>query len=180
MNETDILRYDRYTIVLHWAVGFCVVLLWVMAEGAELLPKGPLRLSIWSVHVLTGFLLALLLLVRIAWRVTGGRRLPPAERGVSHMAAVFVHGLLYVLLIAVVGLGIANVFGHGFPLFGIWRFPRLWDRPVQHFIAGWHGTVANVIMIIVLIHVAAVAFHSLILKDHILRRMMPGSRRFPR
>ncbi len=173
MSENDAVRYDRRTIVLHWAVAGSVALLWIMAQGAELLPKGPVRLSIWSVHILIGFLLALLVLARIGWRMTRGRRLPPADHGVRHLAAVLVHGLLYLLLVAVVGLGIANVFGHGFPLFGVWPFPRFWDKPVQHFIGHWHGTIANIIMIVAVLHAAAALYHHAVLKDGVLRRMMP-------
>ncbi|MFW7269682.1 cytochrome b [Gluconacetobacter sp. Hr-1-5] len=173
MNDNDTIRHDRRTIALHWTVGVSVIFLWVMAQGAERLPKGSFRLSIWSVHVILGFLLTLLVLLRIAWRATGGRRPSPADRGMHHMPAMLMHTLLYLLLLSVVGLGIANVFGHGFPLFGVWRFPRLWEKSIQHRIADWHGTVANVIMVVAALHAAAACYHHAIIKDNVLRRMLP-------
>jgi cytochrome b561 len=166
--------YDRRTRQLHWAVGGLVVVLWLMAQGNSFLPKGPLRLSIWSVHVLLGFLLAALVVARIAWRVSRGDRLPPVRAGLWGHAASAVHYLLYLLLVAVVVLGIMNVFGHGFPLFGVWKFPRFWEKPFQHRIADWHGLAANVIAGVAVIHAIAALWHHHVLRDGTLRRMWPA------
>jgi len=166
--------YDRRTRQLHWAVGGLVVVLWLMAQGNSFLPKGPLRLSIWSVHVLLGFLLAALVVARIAWRVSRGDRLPPVRAGLWGYAASAVHYLLYLLLVAVVVLGIMNVFGHGFPLFGVWKFPRFWEKPFQHRIADWHGLAANIIAGVAAIHAIAALWHHHVLRDGTLRRMWPA------
>jgi cytochrome b561 len=169
--------YDRATRILHWTVGGLVILLWLMAQGNSFLQKGPLRLSIWSVHVLLGFLLTALLVARIAWRVSKGTKLPPVERGIWGYAATAVHYLLYMLLITVVVLGIMNVFGHGFPLFNTWKFPRFWDKPFQHQVAEWHGLAANIIAGAAALHAIAALWHHWILKDTTLRRMWPPGRK---
>src|ERR1700754_3429542 len=118
-------QYDRTTRTLHWATAGLVTTLWVMGRLNKLLPKGPLRLDIWSVHVLLGFVLATVILARIAWRIRGGRKLPPAGHGPRHVMAVTVHSLLYVQLVSVAALGVLNVLAHGFPLFGLWHFPKV-------------------------------------------------------
>lgn len=173
---TEIARqvYDARTRWLHWAVGGLVIVLWVMAQGNMLLDKGPLRLAIWSVHVLLGFGLAGLLVARIGWRLTRGTHLLPVQRGLWGYVAIAAHDLLYVLLIAVAVLGVMNVFGHGFPLFGIWKFPRFWDKPFQHFIAEWHGLIANTLAAAAALHAAAALWHHGVLKDGTLRRMWPA------
>ena len=98
-DEGMIQPYDRRTRALHWATAGLVTTLWVTGRLTKLLPKGPLRLDIWSVHVLIGFTLAAVILARIAWRLTGGRKLPAAEHGARHRIAVIVHTLLYILLV---------------------------------------------------------------------------------
>lgn len=177
MSETADNRdpaYDRRTRILHWSVGGLVAFMWLMAQGNSFLQKGPLRLRIWSVHVLLGFLLAALVVARIGWRVSRGRRLPPVKPGLWGHAASLVHYLLYLLLVAVVVLGIMNVFGHGFPLFGVWKFPRFWEKPFQHQVADWHGLAANIIAGVAAMHGLAALWHHLVLRDGTLRRMWPA------
>jgi cytochrome b561 len=173
MDQVDgaALRYDRRTIWLHWATAILVALQWLIGRLNGFLPKGPLRLDIWSIHVLLGFSLAALIVARIAWRSTGGRRLPPADRGARHVAALIVQGALYVMLVAVVALGIANVFGHGFPLFGVWKFPRFWDKPTQQAIGWGHDLSANIIAAVALIHAGAALMHRYWWRDGVLARM---------
>lgn len=172
--KDPVARYDRVTVNLHWGVAILLTLLWLMGRLTGFLPKGPLRLDIWSVHVLLGFTLAVLVVARIAWRLTRGRRLPAADEGLRHIAAVVVQTALYALLLAVVALGIANVFGHGFPLFGEWKFPRFWDKPTQHAINEWHDLAANIIAGVALLHAAAALFHHYWLRDTVFARMLPS------
>ena len=51
-----------------------------------------------SVHVSLGMCLAVVLALRIIWRVGPGRRLPPAASGIAEVATKLVHYALYVLL----------------------------------------------------------------------------------
>jgi cytochrome b561 len=166
--------YDAVTIRLHWATALLVVLLWSIGRLTPFLPRGPLRIDIWSVHVLLGFTLAAVLIARIAWRLTRGRRLPPAEHGIRHLLATATHGLLYLLLVTVVGLGVTNVFAHAFPLFNIWHFPMLGDAGFGRMINGWHNLVANLIALVALFHAAAALLHHYAVGDGVLRRMWPG------
>jgi cytochrome b561 len=168
--------YDRGTVALHWAVASLVGLLWVIGRLTGLLPKGPLRVDIWSIHALLGFVLAALIVGRIGWRLFCGRRLAPPTTGPARAASATVHGLLYVLMVTIAVLGVLNVFGHGFPLFGAWSFPRFWHGPFQRQINEWHDLAANLIAAVAALHAAAALFHHYVLRDGVLRRMVPGLR----
>ena len=98
-------RYDRWTIVLHWTVFGLVAVLWLLGQLIDTAPK-PWHAPLWSVHVMLGVALALALIVRLTWRLTGGRHLPPTEVGLLKKLAEGVHYLLYVLLGGVVLLGL--------------------------------------------------------------------------
>jgi cytochrome b561 len=173
-GSSSIEHYDGRTRALHWATAALVVTLWTMGRLNKLLPKGPLRLDIWSIHVLLGFALAAVILARIAWRLSGGRKLPPAEQGPRNLIAVIVHALLYFLLVGVALLGIWNVLAHGFPLFGVWHFPKIGDEDYAKVVNGWHNLFANVIAAVALFHALAALFHHYIVKDRVLGRMWPG------
>lgn len=168
--------YDRRTIALHWWSAGIVVFQWVVARLNHLLPKGPVRLDIWSIHVLVGFALVVIIAARIWWRLSAGRRLPPAEHGVRHVVAEATHALLYFLLVGVAGLGILNVLAHGFPLFGIWNFPKVGGKDYAQVANDWHELFANLIMALALFHALAALFHRYVLKDRVLSRMWPWSR----
>jgi cytochrome b561 len=169
----DAETYDAITIRLHWATALLVVLLWTIGRITPFLPRGSFRIDIWSVHVLLGFTLAAVLIARIGWRLTRGRRLPPAERGIRHLLAAATHGLLYLLLVTVVALGVVNVFAHAFPLFNLWHFPKFGDAGFGRAINGWHNLAANVTAAVALFHAAAALFHHYVVHDGVLRRMSP-------
>jgi cytochrome b561 len=166
--------YDKFTIGLHWATAGLVTILWLMGRTTGFLPRGPLRIDIWSVHILLGFSLAGVILTRIFWRLTYGRRLPPADRGMLQGLATAVHWLLYALLLAIATLGVINVFAHAFPLFNLWHFPAIGSSPdFAREINGWHSLAANIIAAVALCHAAAALFHHYVIRDGVLGRMWP-------
>jgi cytochrome b561 len=169
-------HYDPVTIRLHWATAGLASLLWVMGQTTGWLPRGPLRVNVWSVHILLGVCLALVLVARIVWRGRSGRRLPAAHGGLLQVLAKGTHYLLYLLLIAVVGLGLTNAFAHAFPMFNAWALPGIGDKDFRHMVNHWHELAANAVMIVALLHAAAALFHHYVLRDGVLDRMLADKR----
>ncbi|WP_395698259.1 cytochrome b [Methylocella sp.] len=169
--------YDPLTIALHWSVAGLVVGLWIIGQVADLFPKGPLRGGLWSTHVVLGFFLAVLVVWRLAWRVSRGRRLPPSGGRALAIAAKAVQGLMYLTLLAVILLGVVNAFVRGFNLFGVFSLPQIGDRELRKPITEWHELAANLLLALALLHAGAALFHHYALKDGVLLRMAPGLRR---
>jgi cytochrome b561 len=165
--------YDRTMITLHWATAILVVIEFLIGRTTSLLPRGPLRVDVWSLHVLFGFALASVVVLGMLWRATLGRRLPPLNRGLLHLTAVATHRLLDLLLLIMVALGITNVFAHGFPLFNLWHFPRVGGDEFMRRVNAWHGLIANIVIAVALLHSVAALFHHYVIKDGVLRRMWP-------
>jgi cytochrome b561 len=167
--------YDRRTIRLHWVTAALVGLLWGIAQLIDLFPKGSPRIAARSVHIVLGVLLAVILLMRIVWRTRSGRRLPPANQGVMGYVARTVHIGLYVGVVSVVLLGISNAWARGDSLFSLWRIPKLYpDLPqLKPTIESLHGTFANVLLILAGAHALVAIVHHFILRDGVLRRMLP-------
>jgi len=51
--------YDNTTITLHWATAILVAIQFLIGTTTNFLPCGPLRVDIWSIHVMFGFTLAI-------------------------------------------------------------------------------------------------------------------------
>lgn len=133
-------RYDPTTIWLHWITVGLIVALWVIGQTGDLVPRGPFRTGIWSVHVTLGFLTGFVLLTRVAWRALFGRVLRPADTGVLFAIAKITHYTLYVLLGVVVVAGIADASYRGFNLFGIGQYHSSVRATRQPAIASMNGT----------------------------------------
>jgi len=166
--------YDLVTIRLHWATAGLVALLWTVGRTTSWMPRGPWRVDVWSVHVLLGVALTGVVVARIIWRLRRGRTSIASEAGSSDIAATIVHFALYILLVAVLALGIVNVFAHGFPMFNLWKLPKVGDADFEHTINAWHGLVANVLVALAALHSAAALGHHFVRRDGVLGRMIPG------
>jgi cytochrome b561 len=166
--------YDPTTIGLHWATAILVTVLWIIGQTADWLPDGAVNTDYWSVHVVLGFALVIVLIWRLIWRRVGGRRLPAAHNGVLGVLAEGTHYSLYLLLLVTVVLGIVNAFVRGYNLCDLLSLPQLGDRAWRKPITQWHGLAANFVLGVTLLHAAAALAHHYVLKDGVLRRMLPG------
>jgi cytochrome b561 len=173
MAAGKLTRYDATTIMLHWFVAISVAILWVIGQTADWLPHGALASGYWSIHVVLGFALAAALIWRIVWRGFAGARLPPADSGLLGIIAKAVHYLLYVLLIVVLALGVINAFLRGYHLFGLIALPQIGDRAMRRPITDWHGLAANILIGLAFLHALAALAHHYVMRDGVLRRMMP-------
>jgi len=67
----------------------------------------------------------------------------------------------------------------GFPVswFGFWQLPDLVpkNKPLYEALVTTHGVLASVLVAVVVLHVAAALKHHFVLRDDVLRRMLPTS-----
>ncbi|MBW4023776.1 MAG: cytochrome b [Proteobacteria bacterium] len=170
-------RYDGLTITFHWVTALLVVSLFALAELWGFVPKKmPLRHEMISLHVSLGVLLAVVYLLRVLWRRSASRHLPPADRGLQHVAARLVHIGFYVLLAVQVTLGFLFAWAKGaigvFGLFSI-ASPVTVGRVAHHWIAALHDDVAWVIIILAGGHAMMALAHHYVIRDRVLHRMLP-------
>jgi cytochrome b561 len=176
---TQGLRHDPATIAFHWISALLVVLLWTIGQTVDVFPNGPLRIDYRSSHIVLGVALGAVLLVRLVWRLTRHRMLPPIGSGPMLAIARITHWLLYALLLLAVGFGIANVWVRGDVIFNLFQIPayRPGDRALRQVIGDRHALMANAVVIVAGVHTAAALFHHYILRDATLRRMLPWESR---
>lgn len=171
-------RYDRTTIVLHWLTALLVLTLFTLAMLWDLAPRDT-RKQMESLHISLGIVLAVVVVVRLAWRSTRGRRLPLAVAGLQGKAAKAVHYLLYLLLATqvVLGFGWRWAQAEAFQFFGLFplRFADVGNKPLAHTLGELHDVVGWTIVIVAGLHAAMALVHHYVLRDGVLRRMLGGS-----
>jgi len=173
-RASEVARYDRTTVVLHWTTAALVVLLWLSAQVIDAFPDGPARVAVRSVHMTMGAILACVLVYRILWRSIGGVRIPGIGSPSLVLFSRGVHLLLYALLIVGVLLGFANAWVRGEHWFNVFTIPAFdpGNRALRRQVNGLHDLAANTILAVAGLHAAAGLWHHYVWKDGVLRRML--------
>ena len=168
-------RYDPLTIFFHWATALLVVTQWLGAQVIDWFPRGPLRVDARSVHITFGVLLAALLVGREAWRLTGGRRLPLADKGALNVVAKGTHWGLYALLGAMVLAGLFLTWTRGDSIFNLFSVPAYdpGNKALPDQVLEVHATIGLLILGLAGLHAGAALVHRYLWHDGVLARMLP-------
>lgn len=173
-SSTD--RYGRVAISIHWISAVLVIGLMIAGLRAADMADHEAKASLLRIHAPMGMAILVLTLARIGWWLIADTK-PVEPAGVSHlqaMAAVAVHGLLYVALIGLAGSGIAMMVlsGAGEILFGTapGPLPDFWDYAPRY----GHAAMAWLMGALLVLHVGAALYHQFVLKDRLFARMGVG------
>lgn len=175
--------YGSIAVLLHWLTVAAVILAWLLGTFGDDLPRGAARATGLSIHIAAGLLVIVLLAVRLPWRLFD--RPPPAEvtqlgpwvNTVAKLTHLGLYGLLMVTPIAGIVLQFAR--GDALPIFGAIDIASPWvrDRAFAGSVKEVHETLANLLMIVASLHVAAALAHHWLFRDRTLSRMLPGLHR---
>jgi cytochrome b561 len=175
----DRVRYDAFSMTLHWLTTVLVVLLFGLAQSWGFFAKATEEQMIVA-HMSFGILLTVVLVVRIVWRLTPGHRIQDATTGLFEFASKAVHYVLYVLLAAQAVLGFVLRWSgnEAMSFFGLQISPPFapFAKPAHHLVGQAHNWIGWAIIILAVGHAAAALFHHFVLRDDVLWRMLPGIR----
>ena len=175
-------RWGHVTQFLHWLIVALIIVPVVLANIAEDLPIGPKKIGVYAWHKSFGITILLLAILRLLWRWANPTpllpgTLKPYERVLAHVT----HVGLYVLLFAQPLTGWMMTSARGFPVswFGFLQLPDFVpkDRALYEAMKNTHGILALTLYAIVFLHVAAALKHHFLLKDDVLRRMLPFTKK---
>jgi cytochrome b561 len=131
---------------------------------------------LFSTHKSLGFVLLILVLVRIAVRRWKPPPPQPAMPRWQARAAAFNHSALYALMVLVPLLGwLTASFFPALQVFGTISLPAITpaNRAVSDHLAIVHALAALLLVGLIGLHLGAVLFHVLIRRDRVLLRMLP-------
>jgi cytochrome b561 len=175
-NTTE--RWGALSQIFHWVVVALVITQVILAKIAEGLPLGVEKLATLARHKSVGITILLLAALRLLWRWANPvPLLPETLRPYERRLANFTHAALYALLFAMPISGWAMSSARGFPV-SWWGLVQLPDfvpasRSLYDTLHETHETLAYALGLMVLLHVAAALKHHFMLRDDVLRRMLP-------
>ena len=177
--KNDAQRYGALAQGLHWLIATLVVGMFLVGWYMEGLPLGPDKIKIYNLHKSFGVMILALMALRLIWRlISPPPPLPAGMPGHERAAAAASHTLLYLLILAQPVIGILHSNAANFPVvvFGLFSLPALTgpSEALKNALGAAHYWVAWAILGLVCVHVAAALRHHFLLKDGILRRMLPG------
>ena len=169
--------YDPIARTLHWGMAAAIMALWVVGHMMDALPKGAMRSEVIGLHKAIGTIVLLLAVGRLGWRFARPQpSLPATMPAAEQMLAKLGHLALYALMLAIPldGILMSQSGGHDVVVFGA-TLPTIIARNDAWrdlFITG-HDALGWVLAAVLTGHVLAALRHHLILKDQVLRRMLP-------
>jgi cytochrome b561 len=172
-------RYTRTAIALHWLIAAAVLGQIAFGWYLELIPLGtPPRAAVVNLHKSTGLVIGLLIVFRLAWRLTHTPPpLPESMPAWEKSAARVNHVLLYacMLIMPIAGYTASNFSRFGVKFFNAVTLPP-WgvdDRDIYALFNGLHVGTSYVFVTLIALHLLAAAKHLVFPRHAILRRMLP-------
>jgi cytochrome b len=177
--------WDAPVRLFHWTLAFLVALLWATGQWGKL-----------DIHMALGVWALVLVLFRLAWGVAGSETarfthfvkgpgaildyLAAARAGAVRSIGHNPLGALSVLaLLAVVGVQAASGLFTTDDIFTDGPLVQLASSKTVALLSTVHRIGGKVILALVAVHVAAVAFYTLVKKDDLLRAMITGTKQVP-
>jgi cytochrome b561 len=176
--RNTIYRWGAVSQLLHWLIVVLIVVQVTLGTWAADLPTGSKKLGLLARHKSVGITILMLVALRLLWRWANPTpALPPTLKTWEQTVARVTHVLLYLLLFAQPLSGWMMSSARGFPVswFGFFQLPDLVpkSKPLYDALLTTHGLLAWVLYAVVALHVAAALKHHFMLRDDVLRRMLP-------
>jgi cytochrome b561 len=182
MTDTSLISARRYTPVaqaLHWITAVLVFLTiplaWVMVNMPS---TAHISGELFTLHESIGLTILIIVAVRLIWRARHpAPPLPGHFARWDRLASRASHWLLYAILIGMPISGYLMNAAGGYPIGFFWLFnmpglPKM--ESVSDFGFRLHVVIGQwLLYALVILHVAATAWHVFIRKDGTLQRMLP-------
>ena len=180
-----------YTAVaksLHWLIAALIVVMfplaWTMGDFS-----GIQKFKLYNLHKSIGITILALMTLRLFWRSVHAApalptSMPNRERMVAHLGHLALYAALFLMPLS--GWAMISASHKPSVLFGYTAFPLIpWlsglpldqKKVSSEFFKGIHEFTANVLLFLIVIHVAAALRHAFVLKDGVMTRMLPRFRR---
>lgn len=169
-------RYGRVVVTIHWLTALAIFGMLFSGLSAANMTDDAAKLPLLRGHAVMGTLIGVLTLFRILWFVAFDRR-PSDQPGMSSLqrgAAHAVHYGLYLVILIMVSSGLATIIltGANLQLFGSAPLPLPDFALAPPFTV--HGTMARMLIALLVGHIGAALYHQFIKRDRLLARMGLG------
>lgn len=171
-------RYTAVAIALHWLIALAILCNFALGLYMADLSISPAKLRLYSYHKWIGVTIFLLVLIRIAWRLS--HPAPPLAATLpawQRFAAGISHAGLYLLTLAIplAGWLFSSASGFQTVYLGLLPIPDLIDKDkaAADMLKAAHWYLNLTMVVVVALHVAAALKHQFRDRDDVLGRMLP-------
>jgi cytochrome b561 len=164
----------------HWILGVMIIGMLAYGWWMNHIPARADRFFYRSIHADIGYLVLVLMVVRLIWRgINPTPALPAGTPRWHRIAARISHGALYAVTIVVTMLGWAHSGAHKpdyADWFGLFRVPQFTspDKATADIYEDRHIYAAYLLLALIVIHIAAAVWHHFIRRDRVAARMIDG------
>lgn len=177
-------KYGVIAKLFHWVMA--LLILGMLAMGLQMvsLPIGPDKLWVYGIHKSTGIIILFLAFLRLSWRqvnyqpkIPEHKEFRPIIVKLMEFAAKTTHAMIYLLMFAMPlsGWAMSNAYGFPVSVYGWFVLPNLVsaDPELAKKLKTLHDTGALLLIGLLVAHIGAALFHHFILKDIVMKRMLP-------
>lgn len=170
--------WDPVAKALHWGMAALIFAQVGLGWFAVAWPLSPAKLDLFVWHKSLGLLILVLALVRLFWRLShGAPPLPPHMPRWERRSARASHVLLYVLMLVLPATGWIINSAANIPFKVFWLFPlpdlTASDKALEELVKAIHFGLFLGLAAVVALHVSAALRHHFVIRDDVLRRMLP-------
>ena len=185
-------QYNAIAKILHWLMAIAIMALIIAGKVmTDLSSSDPMKFQLYQLHKSAGLTIFLLTLVRIGWRLLHTPpALPASMTAWERYAAGFTHLAFYFLMLAIPlsGWVMTSTSSSGVPTlwFNIFEVPALPGlsgseemEDIHESAEETHEFLANMTILLLLLHIGAALKHHFWNRDDVLKRMLPFQHREP-
>jgi len=166
--------YGGVSKFFHWVVAAFVLLMLFLGYGIGYVPDKLQRISLFNVHKLIGLTILVFMVFRLCWRWMDTQPFSVNAPGWRRFLEKTVHFSLvgFVLLMPVAGW-IGTAAAGQPPRLGkmVFNLPIPQSKWLSEIAFDVHNTVAIVLIVLLSIHILATAYHYLVCRDNVFKRM---------
>ena len=178
--------YGTLHRALHWLMALMVIgMIGVGMYIHDLDPNIPaeasVKMQLGGLHKATGMVILMLVALRLAWVLANGTPgLPGTVPRWQRIVAKATHHTMYLLMFAmpISGYVMSSYAARPVSVYGLFEIPPLFrDKNLDMAKAVFevHETLATILIVLIVLHVAVALKHHFVDKDNILRRMLTGA-----
>ncbi len=173
---SDRTQFTLFARLLHWTMA--VMVLSMLGIGVAMVASLADYHVLVAIHRPLGIAILILVPVRFMYRfLRPPPAFPPTMAKQERLAATASEYTLYalMLLLPLVGWGMLSAARYPIVMFGSWHLPFILphDAALHAVLRKGHSVLAYLFFLLFLVHLTAVLFHTLIVKDGLLGRMLP-------
>lgn len=176
-------KWGGISQLFHWGMFVILVGLYTIAYIMQDLPNDETKWWLYGIHKEVGVTMLILVAARLWWREANpipldSTKAPHWQNLLGRANVIILYILLFTFPLS--GLLMSLLGGHNVNYFGLFTIPALSEdsTPVGSLLHATHIYCSYLLIAFVAAHIAAGLYHHFILKDTILKRMLPAHSSF--